>query len=134
MFTTSFAVEFGDCDEAGIVYYPRYFYWMDCAFHRFLRARGLSYREFKRRFGAELPLVDVGAHFSAPLTYDNEFQIAVQVTEWQARRVRLAYEVIRDGNRVATGFEVRAWAVHDGGRLRGREIPAEFRALIEEGE
>ena len=48
MFTTLFGVEWGDCDEAGIVYYPRYFYWMDCAFHRFLRARGLSYREFKR--------------------------------------------------------------------------------------
>ena len=59
MFTTSFTVEWGDCDEAGIVYYPRYFYWMDSAFHRLLRARDLSYRAFKQRFGAELPLVDV---------------------------------------------------------------------------
>jgi acyl-CoA thioesterase FadM len=45
MFTTSFGVEWADCDQAGIFYDPRYFYWMDCAFHRFLKARGLSYRE-----------------------------------------------------------------------------------------
>ena len=35
----------------------------------------LSYRAFKQRFGAELPLVDVERRFAAPLTYDHEFQI-----------------------------------------------------------
>jgi YbgC/YbaW family acyl-CoA thioester hydrolase len=131
VFTTSFAVEWGDCDEAGIVYYPRYFYWMDCAFHRFLRARGLSYREFKQRFGAELPLVDAGGHFSAPLTYDNEFHIRVQVAEWQERRFRLTYDLVREDKQIASGFEVRAWAFAEGGRLRGGRIPEDFRELIE---
>jgi YbgC/YbaW family acyl-CoA thioester hydrolase len=132
MFTTSFAVEWGDCDEAGIVYYPRYFYWMDCAFHRLLRARGLSYREFKQRFGAELPLVDAGARFSAPLTYDDEFHIRVHLAEWQERRFRLTYDLVRDDKNIAAGFEVRAWAFAEAGRLRGGQIPGEFRALIEQ--
>ena len=131
MFTTSFTVEWGDCDEAGIVYYPRYFYWMDSAFHRFLRARDLSYRAFKQRFGAELPLVDVGARFRAPLTYDNEFQIHVRVAEWQERRFRLTYDLVREDEPIAAGFEVRAWAFAEGGRLRGGPIPEDFRALIE---
>jgi YbgC/YbaW family acyl-CoA thioester hydrolase len=131
MFTTSFGVEWGDCDEAGIAYYPRYFYWMDCAFHRFLRARGLRYREFKQRFGAELLLVDAGAHFSAPLTYDSEFHIRVHVAEWQERRFRLTYDLVREEKPIASGFEVRAWALAEGGRLRGGPIPESFRALIE---
>jgi hypothetical protein len=31
----------------------------------------------------------------------------------------------------ASGFEVRAWAFAEGGRLRGGRIPEDFRALIE---
>jgi acyl-CoA thioesterase FadM len=88
---------------------------MDCAFHRFLRARGLSDREFKQRFGAQLPLVDAGAHFSAPLTYDNEFRIRVQVAEWQERRFHLTYDLVREARPIASGFEVRAWAFAEGG-------------------
>ena len=38
-------VEWGDCDEAGIVCYPNYFYWLDCTFQRWLRSVGLSQRE-----------------------------------------------------------------------------------------
>jgi len=28
MFRTEFPIEWGDCDEAGIVFYPNYFYWL----------------------------------------------------------------------------------------------------------
>jgi len=33
-------IVWGDCDEQGIVFYPRYFYWMDSAFQALLRDAG----------------------------------------------------------------------------------------------
>jgi len=71
MFRTEFIIEWGDCDEAGVVFYPNYFYWLDCTFQRLLRDRGLSQRELMRRFGVVTPLVDAGAKFRGPAKYDD---------------------------------------------------------------
>jgi 4-hydroxybenzoyl-CoA thioesterase len=125
-------VEFGDCDEAGIVFYPKYFYWFDCAFQGLLRRCGLSQRALRARFGAVTPIVDAGARFRAPASYDDVLAVAVAVELWEERRFRLRYEV-RCGDRlVAEGHEVRAWAVlkPDGG-IGGGAVPAGFRALLE---
>jgi YbgC/YbaW family acyl-CoA thioester hydrolase len=131
MFETVMTVEWGDCDEAGIVFYPNYFYWLDCTFQRLLRAKGLSQRELKRRFGAVTPLVDAGAQFRAPVRYDDELRIAVHVSEWRERRFRLEYRVTRGEEVAVDGFEVRAWAVVDElGRIKGAPIDDAFRRLL----
>lgn len=75
MFRTSFTIEWGDRDEAGIVFYPNYFYWLDCAFQRLMRSRGLSLREVRKRFGAVTPIVQAHADFMAPARYDDVLSI-----------------------------------------------------------
>jgi len=37
-----FTIEWCDCDKAGIVFYPTYFYWLDGTFQQWLRTVGLS--------------------------------------------------------------------------------------------
>jgi YbgC/YbaW family acyl-CoA thioester hydrolase len=130
-FERSLTVEWGDCDEAGIVFYPNYFYWFDCTFHAYMRSLGLSQRELRSRYGAVMPLVDVGAKFRSPVRYDDELVIKAEVEEWPERRMRLRY-VAQCGERiVATGFEVRAWALlHEDGGLKGAPVPEEFKALF----
>jgi YbgC/YbaW family acyl-CoA thioester hydrolase len=131
MFSAVFTVEWGDCDEAGIVFYPNYFYWLDCTFQRFLRAKGLSQRELRRRFRAVTPLVDVGAQFRAPVRYDDEIRVEARVADWQERRFRLSYRILRGEELAVDGFEVRAWAaVDDHGRIKGAPIDEEFRRLL----
>jgi YbgC/YbaW family acyl-CoA thioester hydrolase len=130
MFDTSYTVEWGDCDEAGIVFYPNYFYWFDCTFHKWLRSLGCGHRELKSRFRAITPLVEVGANFIAPVSYDVELRVHARLAEVKDRRFRIAYEV-RDAKAVvAEGFERRAWAVVEDGRMKGRELPAEFVKLL----
>jgi DNA-binding IclR family transcriptional regulator len=118
VFSHEFTIEWGDCDEAGIVFYPNYFYWFDCTFQRFTRERGLGQREIRRRFGAVTPIVDAGAQFARPR--------ATTTRSWPRRRSRAgkrsasgsATGLTVGGTLVAEGFEVRAWAVQDsGGRL-----------------
>lgn len=131
MFETAVTIEWGDCDEAGIVFYPNYFYWFDCTYQRWLRKQGLSQRELKRRFKSVTPLVNVGAQFVSPARYDDELVIRAEVTDWQERRFRIDYKLSVAGVPAASGFEQRAWAsVTDSGELRGASVPPEFRKLL----
>ncbi|WFU41528.1 acyl-CoA thioesterase [Bradyrhizobium sp. CB82] len=109
MFETAFTVEWGDCDEAGIVFYPNYFYWFDCAYQRWLRKLGLGQRELRRRFNGVTPLVDVGARFVKPVRYDDELVIYAETTAWGQRRFQVDYRLSVGNVEVASGFEQRAW-------------------------
>jgi len=125
-------VEWGDCDEAGIVFYPNYFYWFDCGFQRILRGRGVSQRILRERFGAVTPILRAEAEFVAPARYDDVLAIVAQAEQWEARRFRVAYTLSNDDRAVARGYETRAWAtVTQDGRLKGATIPEEFRSLLE---
>lgn len=131
MFTTSLTVEWGDCDEAGIVFYPNVFYWCDCTFQRFLRARKLSQRVLRARFGAVTPLTDVGARFLKPCRYDDELAVTAEVERWDSRRFRLRYTFRLGADTAILAHEERAWVtISEDGVLRSKEIDAEFRDLL----
>jgi YbgC/YbaW family acyl-CoA thioester hydrolase len=131
MFKTEFIVEWGDCDEAGVAFYPNYFYWLDCTFQRLLRDRGLSQRELLRRFGAVTPLVDAGAKFRGPAKYDDVLAVEALVEAWDMRRFRIVYKLSVADRPVAEGFEVRAWANRDAsGAMSGLPVDEAFKNLM----
>ena len=131
MFRTEFPIEWGDCDEAGVVFYPNYFYWLDCTFQRLIRARGLSLRELRRRFGVVTPIIDAGAKFRAPARYDDTLLVEAFVDTWETKRFRVVYKLSIDQRAVAEGFEVRAWAQIDkDGVLSGHAIDTTFKDLM----
>jgi YbgC/YbaW family acyl-CoA thioester hydrolase len=130
-FERELTIEWGDCDEAGIVFYPNYFYWFDCTFQAMLRSKGLSQREVRSRYGAVTPLVDVGAVFRSPVRYDDVITIQAELQEWAERRMRIAYTVNCGKRLVATGHELRAWAVvKEEGGLKGAAIPEDFKQFF----
>lgn len=67
IFSTDVTVRFGDCDPAGIVFYPRYFEMFNnlvedwCA-----QVLGMSFRELHLQRGLGLPTVHVETSFVAP--------------------------------------------------------------------
>ena len=131
MFSTEFPIEWGDCDEAGVVFYPNYFYWLDCTFQRLIRAGGLSLRELRRRFGVVTPIVDAGAKFRAPARYDDTLIVEAFVDTWETKRFRVVYKLSIGERAVAEGFEVRAWAQIDkDGVLSGHPIDTTFKDLM----
>ena len=131
MFKTRLTIEWGDCDEAGIVFYPNYFYWFDCAFQRLLRARGLSQRELRRRFQAVTPIVKADAEFKAPARYDDELEIEVTIALEDQRRFKAAYHLRSNGRTIAVGYELRVFAsIATDGSLSGANVDPEFLALL----
>jgi YbgC/YbaW family acyl-CoA thioester hydrolase len=131
MFKTSFTVEWGDCDEAGIVFYPNYFYWFDCAFHRLLRARGLSQRDIKNRFGAVTPIVQAHSDFKAPARYDDVLDVEINVRTVGERRFQIDYYLSSSGRIIGTGHEIRAWAViNDDTSMKSAPVSSEFMSIL----
>ena len=131
MFKTSMTIEWGDCDEAGIVFYPNYFYWFDCAFQRLLRSRGLSQRELRQRFRAVTPIVKADAEFKAPARYDDELEIEVAISAEGERRFRAGYLLRSNDTTIAVGYELRAFArIAEDGSLRGGPVDPQFLALL----
>ena len=125
-------IEWGDCDDAGIVFYPRYFYWMDCAYQKFLRLRGLNQRRLRAEFGAcGTPLVSASADFRAPATYDQSLAVDVIVAEWGRTSFRLVYRGLSDGTLIFEGQETRVWAVpREGSGIRLSPIPPEIQLAL----
>ena len=99
-------IQWGDCDEQGIVFYPRYFYWMDCAFHGLLRSVGLNQRKLRDKFGVlGTPLVKATATFASPATYDQRLAVEAKVMKWGGGSFEVAYRGLSDGRTIFEGNE-----------------------------
>jgi 4-hydroxybenzoyl-CoA thioesterase len=79
-FSTRITVRFGDCDPAGLVYYPVISHYFHVAMEEFFAARcGTSYERLMRERRIGFPTVNARAEFFAPMTYGDEIEIEVSV-------------------------------------------------------
>ncbi len=126
-------VSFGDCDPAGIVYYPNHFRWFDATFHALLRQFAVGHAAVCARLGSiGLGLMDCGGTFRSPANDGDLLVLDAQIVEWRDKSLRIAYEG-RIGERlVVEGFELRGVFIREGGRLRAGPV-APLRAILEAG-
>lgn len=133
-----FRVELGDTDSAGLVYYPNYFRWFDRAARDCLRVTGLTPKEMLGKFHFDQPVVNCGCNFYAPVRYDDTLELETEVTEVRDRTFRMEHKIYREGELVASGFEIRAWIEIDNpldeGKLNSVEIPRYFAEILKEEE
>ena len=92
-------VKFGDCDPAGIVYYPKFFDWfhqaMESWFDNVLGARYASVI-WDRKIG--FPAAHTQADFKAPCNIGEDLAIEVRVDRVGRSAVHLAFRVRGDGD------------------------------------
>jgi 4-hydroxybenzoyl-CoA thioesterase len=131
-FSTRFSIEWGDCDAAGIVFFPNYFRWFDAAFQRLLKSRGHTQATLMQDYGViGTPLVDVGASFHAPARFDEELLLEVAIVEWKRRTFRVTYRGLVSDRHVLTGHDVRAFVIRgEDGKLSSIAIPEAFKEMF----
>jgi 4-hydroxybenzoyl-CoA thioesterase len=127
-------IEWGDCDAAGIVFYPRYFAWFDAAtFHLFART-GLSMRALWEKHGSVgTPLVDVGARFIIPSRWGDDLVCESGVSEWGQSSFTVQHRLLKDSKLAVEGTEKRVWVVPhptEKGRIKGAPVPREIIAAL----
>jgi len=103
----SYTVTFGDCDPAGIVFYPNIYGWFDRTFHDWL-ARFGGHGAICQELGAiGLGLMQADAVFRRPMRPNDRITVAMSVRDWGRKALMLDYAVTLGDTLTATGTEVR---------------------------
>ena len=126
-------VDWGDCDPAGIVFYPNFYRWMDRGFWLLFGSRGLTLDVLRERYKAlGGPLVDTGATFLQPVQPGEILTVSSLIQHWGTKSFRIEYKFARQTLPIATGFEVRVWgALGKDGSVTSRAIPHEVKSLFQ---
>ena len=127
-------VQFGDCDPAGIVFFPNFSRWMDAASLSFFMQCGVPpWRELVKTRGiVGTPLLEINTKFHKSVTYGERIVILTHVQEWRAKVFIQVHRVMRGDQLVCEGSEVRAFVQRDAAdpdRLRAIPVPEDIRAL-----
>ena len=131
----SVLVEWGDCDPANIVFYPRYFAWFDASTAHHFKAAGLPKPELIARFDVVgFPMVDTRATFLAPSRHGDEVTIETTFPKFGRSSFEVHHRLYCvDGTLGVEAFEKRVLVTktEDGEGLRSFQIPAEVIALFQ---
>lgn len=131
MYQRTIDISFGDCDPAGIVFYPNYFRWFDATYHAFLEHRGLNHRSLIEKLDCVgTGLIDCGASFRSPAASGESFTLTLTIENWSEKTVRLSYKGAMEDRTILEGFEVRGLFKKNDGRLSAAPI-APLRLLLE---
>jgi 4-hydroxybenzoyl-CoA thioesterase len=125
---------FGDCDPAGIVFFPNFSKWMDTASLAYFMACGVPpWRELVKTRGIiGTPLLEIHTRFLKPATYGETIEIHTSVEDWQAKTFRHRHLVKRGDVLLCEGTEVRAFCQRDADnpdRIRAIPIPEDIKTL-----
>lgn len=136
--TRTWIVEWGDCDPAGIVFYPRFFAAFDTSTSRLIEAVvGKKKAAVIREYGIiGWPMVDTAAKFIAPASFGDKVQIETRVTKVGRSSFNVAHRMLKDGVLCNEATEVRVWAAarKDGKPgIEGVPIPDDLAALLRGG-
>jgi 4-hydroxybenzoyl-CoA thioesterase len=129
--TRTIRVQWGDCDPAGIVFYPRYFEWFDAStILLFEKATGMIKSKMLEEYGgAGLALLEARAVFKVASRYGEDIDIETQVTEFRRSSFFVQHKVTKAGVPALEGYETRLWTVRDAsGNLRSGSLPPEVLA------
>lgn len=128
MFEHEFTVRFGDVDQAGVVYFPRYFDFFHRTFETFLEDAGVSFREMMMKDRVGFPAVHAEADYRSPLFLGDRCTLALSVVKVGRASVTFQYDG-RVGPRPAVSGRVVVAAVHlDTGKAMG--VPEPFVSLF----
>jgi acyl-CoA thioester hydrolase len=89
-----FRVRYAETDAMGVVYYANYFVWFELGRTEWIRAHGVTYRQFEDQ-GILLPAVHASCDYKSSARYDDLVRIETTVTTLTRARVGFAYRVVR---------------------------------------
>ena len=126
-------VMFGDCDPAGIVFFPNFAKWMDASSMNFFIQCGVPpWRELVKTTGIiGTPLLEINTKFLRPATYGETLQIHTSIEAWRDKVFVHRHLIKRGDELLCEGTEVRAFCMRlpDSDRIKAIPVPADIKAL-----
>lgn len=127
-------VGWGDCDPAGIIFYPTYFRWFDAGTWALFGSVGRGLKMLMES-GHCMPLVGAQCEFVTPAEPGDQCEVRSRIARWGGKSFTVEHEVVRlaDGSTLARGRETRVWGRHvagPGSPMKGQPISEELKALF----
>ena len=132
----SYEIEWGDCDPAGIVFYPRYFAIFDASTALLLeKALQMKKAEWIKAFGvAGIPMVDTGANFRRPCSFGDVVTIRSEISEIGRTSFGVRHTLDNKGETAVEAHEKRVWTGREAsGALRAMPLPDAVLARLKGG-
>jgi 4-hydroxybenzoyl-CoA thioesterase len=122
-------IEWGDCDPAQIVHYPRYLAYFDACTTALFKKAGLTKRKMLKTYRiVGIPLVDVRASFKLPSRFSDIVIVESEITEWRRSSFSVRHRLFNRKVLAVECFEIRVWAAvseSDEERIESRPVPRE---------
>ena len=129
--TRTVRIEWGDCDPAGIIFYPRYFEIFDAATGAlFERALGLTkFQQLKQFDFAGYPLARTRAKFIRPTRFGDDVTVDSTI-KFGRSSFEVEHRLSLNGALCVECSETRVWVVRDPstGGIKSQAVPAEVKA------
>ena len=121
-------IEWGDCDPAGIVYYPRYFAFFDASTSALLeRALGMTKHHYLQAYDfSGHPLVNARSRFLIPTRFGDDVTIETTATDLRRSSFDVQHRLTLGGELCVECFDTRVWAERnpdDPEKIRAKSIP-----------
>jgi len=136
--TRTLRIEWGDCDPAGIVFYPRYFAMFDTSTAYLMeRAAGMSKFDYLKHYKfVGHPIVETRAIFRVPTRFGDEVSIETAVVACGRSSIKIEHRLSKAGVLAVEGFETRVFVAHDPAdpeKLKSQPIPLDLAARLTGG-
>ena len=128
--TRTVRIEWGDCDPAGIIFYPRYFEIFDASTSAlFEKALGITkHQMFKTLEFSGWPLVRTHAQFRKPIRFGDDVTVETAI-KFGRTSLEIEHKVSLKGELCAECSEKRVWVLRDAnGQLKSHPVPEEVLA------
>lgn len=129
-------IVWGDCDPAGIVFYPRYFEIFDASTTAlFERALGMTKFQFLKHYDfVGYPMVDTRAKFAIPTRFGDDVVVESTISELRRSSFDIHHRLTKDGALAVEGFETRVWVGRDPAnpdKIKSLAVPPEVVAKLQ---
>jgi YbgC/YbaW family acyl-CoA thioester hydrolase len=124
----------GDLDALGIVFYPRYYEWIDASGHLFFEAFNLNLGALWQQRGILFGLVETGCRYHKPGRYHQRIQIVTGIDDLTLKTVTLKHRIVTaaENELLVEGMEKRICLdVSDPQSFTACEFPADVFALLQ---
>lgn len=121
-------IEWGDCDPAGIVYYPRYFAMFDHSTAMLLEAATgyTKYQMIEAYDFIGFPMIDTGAKFYIPSKFGDDIEIESAISELGTSSFNVSHKVWKGDRLAIEAYEKRVWVGRhpdDSSKIKSKPIP-----------
>ena len=114
---TPLHVRYAETDQMGFAHHSHYATWFECGRVDMMNRIGIPYRDLEER-GFLLPLLELGVRYIRSTTFDDRLEVHTFVRERPRAKIRIEYEISREGTLVSSGFTVHGFIDRDGRPMR----------------